>query len=254
MNSLPNDCVTASILIVDDMVDNLRLLSDLLTEQGYKVRGVSKGTMALKAAKSFSPDLILLDIMMPEMDGYEVCQHLKAAENTRDIPIIFISALNDAADQLKAFGVGGVDYITKPFRIEEILARVKNHLRLRELQKKLAEQNERLEKEIWDRQLLEDKLRSSEAAIRMFFEAMNDIVLLIDAEDFSIKVAPTNSTRFYPDDTDILGQTIEQFFGENAEIFQSQIRLALDTQQIVNFEYSLLTSQREVWFIASQGS
>lgn len=251
MNSLPNDCVTASILIVDDMVDNLRLLSDLLTEQGYKVRGVSKGTMALKAAKSFSPDLILLDIMMPEMDGYEVCQHLKAAESTRDIPIIFISALNEAADQLQAFAVGGVDYITKPFRIEEILARVKNHLRLRELQKKLAEQNERLEKEIWDRQLLEDKLRSSEAAIRVFFEAMNDIVLLIDAEDFSIKVAPTNSTRFYPDDTDILGQTIEQFFGENAETFQSQIRLALDTQQIVNFEYSLLTSQREVWFIAS---
>ena len=149
MNSLPNDRVTASILIVDDRVDNLRLLSDLLTEQGYKVRGVSKGTMALKAAKSFPPDLILLDIMMPEMDGYEVCQHLKAAENTRDIPIIFISALNDAADQLKAFSVGGVDYITKPFRIEEILARVNNHLRLRELQKNLAEQNERLEKEIW---------------------------------------------------------------------------------------------------------
>ena len=135
MNSLPNDRVEASILIVDDMVDNLRLLSDLLTEQGYKVRGVSKGKMAVKAAQSFPPDLILLDVMMPEMDGYEVCQRLKAVETTRDIPIIFISALNDGLDQLKAFTVGGVDYITKPFKIEEVLARVKNHLGLRELQK-----------------------------------------------------------------------------------------------------------------------
>ncbi|HLO52343.1 MAG TPA: response regulator [Kamptonema sp.] len=251
MNSSPTAPAKASILIVDDTVDNLRLLSNLLTDRGYKVRGVSKSKMALKAAQSSPPDLILLDIMMPEMDGYEVCQHLKAAENTRNVPIIFLSALNDALDKLKAFAVGGVDYIAKPFQMEEVLARVENHLRLRELQKQLAAQNALLEREICDRELLEEKLRSSEAAIRVFFEAMNDIVLLIDAEDFSIKVAPTNSTRFYPEDTDILGQTIEQFFGEKGEIFHAQIRLALETQQIVNFEYSLVTSDREVWFIAS---
>src|SRR6476659_1322219 len=103
----------ANILVVDDTPDNLRLLSAMLTQLGYEIRRVINGPTALKTAQAAPPDLILLDIMMPEVNGYEVCQHLKASEITRDIPVIFISALDEVFDKVKAFAVGGVDYITK---------------------------------------------------------------------------------------------------------------------------------------------
>jgi diguanylate cyclase (GGDEF)-like protein len=134
----------ANIIVVDDTRENLRLLSNILKEQGYQVRPVPLGSRALAAAKSRPPDLILLDIMMPEMDGYEVCSELKADRRTRDIPIIFISALNDTVDKVKAFSQGGVDFITKPFQTEEVLARVKTHLTIRNLQKELEARNQEL--------------------------------------------------------------------------------------------------------------
>jgi two-component system sensor histidine kinase/response regulator len=129
-----------NVLVVDDAPANLRLLSSMLIEQGYRVRSVISGPMALTASRAAPPDLILLDINMPEMNGYEVCQHLKADERTRDIPIIFISALDETQDKVKAFIVGGVDYITKPFQLEEVLARLETHLSLRNLQKNLQQQ------------------------------------------------------------------------------------------------------------------
>ncbi|WP_448561236.1 sensor histidine kinase [Trichothermofontia sp.] len=135
----------ASILIVDDTPDNLRLLSKLLSQRGYEVRKAINGPMALASAQADRPDLILLDIRMPEMDGYEVCQHLKASKITQDIPVIFLSALDDVLDKVKAFGVGGVDYITKPFQMEEVLARIHTQLRLRHLQQQLAEHNQQLQ-------------------------------------------------------------------------------------------------------------
>lgn len=136
-NSTPETSPVGNILIVDDTPANLRLLSKMLTEQGYNVRSVINGKMALTTTQAAPPDLILLDIRMPEMDGYEVCEQLKADEGTHDIPIIFISALDAAQDKVKAFTVGGVDYITKPFQLEEVLARVETHLALRNLQKSL---------------------------------------------------------------------------------------------------------------------
>ena len=136
--------MNANILVVDDTRDNLRLLSNILAEQGYAVRPVSRGSRAIVAAQSKPPDLILLDIMMPEMDGYTVCNALKEDERTCDIPIIFISALNETFDKVKAFGVGGVDYITKPFQPEEVLARVKTHVTIRQLQQELEERNREL--------------------------------------------------------------------------------------------------------------
>jgi two-component system sensor histidine kinase/response regulator len=130
------------ILIVDDSPDNLRVLSGILGKQGYKVRASVSGPMALKAVYAKPPDLILLDIKMPEMDGYELCQRLKAASvpAIRDIPIIFISALGETQDKVQALTIGGVDYITKPFQFEEVLARVQTHLSLRALQKSLQAQ------------------------------------------------------------------------------------------------------------------
>lgn len=138
----------ANILIVDDTTANLRLLSNMLTVQAYKVRAVVNGPMALTAVRTAPPDLILLDINMPGMSGYEVCAQLKADPQTRDIPVIFISALDEIRDKVKAFTVGGVDYITKPFQLEEVLARVQTHLALQELRRQLQEAHDRLKSEL----------------------------------------------------------------------------------------------------------
>jgi two-component system, sensor histidine kinase and response regulator len=127
----------SNILIVDDKPANLRLLSSMLTKEGHKVRSVINGEMALTAACADPPDLILLDISMPGMNGYEVCEALKADERTEDIPVLFVSALDVTQGKVKAFTAGGVDYITKPFQVEEVLARVRTHLALRNLQRDL---------------------------------------------------------------------------------------------------------------------
>lgn len=134
----------ASILIVDDNPVNLRLLADILSEEGYHLRVATNGERALVSAAVDAPDLILLDIRMPEMDGYDVCRRLKEDPRTKDTPIIFISALDDVQDKVAAFTAGGVDYITKPFQMEEVLARVRTHLSLRKLQKDLQDANRKM--------------------------------------------------------------------------------------------------------------
>jgi CheY-like chemotaxis protein/predicted kinase len=135
----PSQPHRGNILLVDDTPNNLRLLSAMLGEQGYEVRRVVNGQMALKTAQANPPDLILLDIKMPDMNGYEVCQRLKADMETQDIPVIFISALDEVFDKMKAFAVGGVDYISKPFSEEEVFARVENILTIRQLQQQIKQ-------------------------------------------------------------------------------------------------------------------
>jgi len=132
------------VLVVDDTIDNLRLLSDILDHRGYEVRAVTSGAQALLAAAADPPDLILLDITMPDMDGYEVCRRLRAQPASRDVPVIFLTALNETADKVKGFDIGGVDYVTKPFQVEEVLARVQTHVALRQAQVALAESNTHL--------------------------------------------------------------------------------------------------------------
>lgn len=139
MNMTPSSEVKGSILIVDDTPNNLRLLSSMLTKQGYEVRSAISGSVALMAVRTVPLDLILLDINMPKMNGYEVCQRLKAEERSRDIPVIFLSALGEPLDKVQAFQVGGIDYITKPFQVEEVLARIENHLMLRRMQVELQQ-------------------------------------------------------------------------------------------------------------------
>lgn len=158
-----------NILIVDDKPENLHVLSTLLTRQGYEVRGVVNGSMAIRTVQLAPPNLILLDIMMPEMDGYEVCEQLKSNPETEGIPIIFISALDEVFDKVQAFTKGGVDYITKPFQYEEVLARVKTHLNLysarmalsnlnSELELRVLQRTAQLEKEISERQKVQQQL------------------------------------------------------------------------------------------------
>ena len=142
---------TPQILIVDDMPANILLLEKMLLSRGYQTRAVLSGTLALQAARTNPPDLILLDINMPEMNGYELCRQLKADPLLQEIPVIFISALNETMDKVQAFRVGGVDYLTKPFQLEEVHARVETHLRIRSLQRRLADHNENLERLVAER-------------------------------------------------------------------------------------------------------
>ena len=134
-----------SILIVDDLVANLNLLKDILNGHGFKVRPATSGRLALEAARHTPPDLVLLDVNMPEMNGYEVCKAFKSDPNLAEIPILFISALGETRDKIRAFNEGGQDYITKPFQVEEVLARVRTHLELRRARQELAERNANLE-------------------------------------------------------------------------------------------------------------
>jgi signal transduction histidine kinase/DNA-binding response OmpR family regulator len=164
----------ADILIVDDVLDNLRVLSAMLDHHGYGVRKVLNGRLALAAADSAPPDLILLDIRMEGMDGYEVCQRLKASTRTDDIPIIFLSALSDVFDKVKAFEVGGVDYITKPFQVEEVLARVKNQLTIRTLQKQLQEHNTVLESRVEERTSQLQTMLDYEALLKGITDRVRD--------------------------------------------------------------------------------
>ncbi len=142
-----NETRTETILIVDDKAENLHLLTQMLSDQVFRVRFATSGERALATIHKEQPDLILLDIMMPDIDGYEVCRLLKADEQTRDIPVIFISALNETFDKVKAFSAGGVDYVTKPFQVEEVLARVRTHLSLTAMRKTLHRQNQQLQEQ-----------------------------------------------------------------------------------------------------------
>ena len=135
-----------SILVVDDTPTNIDLLTLVLNKRNYKVHAAESGAQALERVRTIAPDLILLDIMMPGMDGFETCRRLKINPAFATIPVIFITALDEMRDKLKGFQVGGVDFITKPFQAEEVLARVKAHLTIQKLYKDLAAKNEKLEK------------------------------------------------------------------------------------------------------------
>jgi serine/threonine protein kinase len=157
------------IFLVDDNLNNLDLLESILLESDYDVRMANSGRRALEAIRAAPPDLIMLDITMPEMDGYEVCRQLKAAASTRDIPVIFISALDDALDKVKAFKVGGVDYVTKPFQAPEVLARIENQLTIARLRKELEKQNQQLIKE-------REALIAAHKQTEMVFSALAEVL------------------------------------------------------------------------------
>ncbi|MCL4203197.1 MAG: response regulator [Pirellulaceae bacterium] len=167
------------ILVVDDTPANLQVLTGLLQERGYKVRPVPNGRLAVQAARSLPPDLILLDIKMPEMDGFEVCRQLKADPRLREIPVVFLSALSETSDKVLAFAAGGVDYVTKPFQIEEVEARVRTHLQIRHLQQELEEHNQRLEELVQQRTR---QLAESNARLAVLDKTKSDFLRLISHE------------------------------------------------------------------------
>lgn len=155
------------ILIVDDTPDNLRVLDAILKAQGYRVRKALNGQMALNACQIAAPDLILLDIIMPEIDGYELCRRLKDDDKTREIPVIFISAIDDTVDKVKAFEAGGVDYIVKPFQEAEVIARINHQLGLRSLQIQLKEQNALLQQALDDLKQAQTQMIQNEKMVAL---------------------------------------------------------------------------------------
>ncbi|MEL6927826.1 MAG: diguanylate cyclase [Cyanobacteria bacterium J06600_6] len=149
---------SGKILVVDDRPNNIELLTVILTLQGYRVERAEQGSVAISPAQAELPEIILLDISQPDTDSFEVCKNLKAEPKTRDIPIIFLSALNETDSKLRAFESGASDYITKPFQVEEVIARIDNQLQISRLKTELKAKNARLERELLKRQLVEKKL------------------------------------------------------------------------------------------------
>lgn len=204
------------ILVVDDTPANLSVLTQMLSRKDYEVRVAPNGKLALQSAQSKPPQLILLDINMPGLDGYQVCEQLKANPKTSAIPIIFISALDGADNKVKAFQIGGVDYITKPFETVEVLARIDNQLRLRSLQIQLQQQNQKLQQEIESRQAVEEHLRILKRAIA---ESVNGIIIIeARVENYPIIFVNTGFERItgYSSD-EILGQSFDFLLDSDRE-------------------------------------
>jgi two-component system sensor histidine kinase/response regulator len=168
-----------NIMAVDDNPANLRLLEGMLRQQGYQVRSFPRGRLALAAAAENPPELILLDINMPEMTGYEVCERLKSDEKLAQIPVVFLSALDETGDKVKAFRSGGVDYITKPFQLEEVQARVETHIELQRLQRTLQLQNDNLGELV---ELRTTELADANARLRVLDRTKSDFLNLISHE------------------------------------------------------------------------
>jgi phosphoserine phosphatase RsbU/P len=180
------------IMIIDDTVENLSLLNKLLSEQGYNVSLFPKAELALHALKLTPPDLILLDINMPGMNGFEFCEEIKKDEKFQDIPIIFLSAMQDIKDKLNAFQTGGVDYITKPFQFDEVLIRVKTHIKLR-LQQQQLEENYR------DLQILEERVEKRTVELEISNKALEDSLEKLQKDEeagrlVQFKLLPKNDT------------------------------------------------------------
>ena len=164
------------VMVIDDTAENLKVLYELLSEEGYKVSAFPDGEMGLRAMDENQPDLILLDIMMPGLNGYKVISRIREKETRREIPVIFISALNSSKDKTTALKMGGVDYITKPFYPEEVLVRVRTHLKLYALQKELKDYNNQLEK------MVEDKVREISEAQKAYTFALARLTEMRDGE------------------------------------------------------------------------
>ncbi|MDJ1168315.1 diguanylate cyclase [Roseofilum sp. BLCC_M154] len=181
MDRHQNHLAPIDILVVDDTSTNLSVLTQLLSKEGYKVRVARNGEFALRSVLSSPPSLILLDIMMPEMNGYQVCERLKLNPKTQEIPVIFLSACDEIIDKVTAFGVGGVDYITKPFESIEVLVRIENQLRLRSLQQQLQRQNQHLCAEIEKRKAIEGSLAQSRSLLSGILNSSLDAIVALEA-------------------------------------------------------------------------
>jgi CheY-like chemotaxis protein len=219
--------IKADILVIDDVPDNIRLLSKMLLEQGYNVRKAITGQIALAAIQSLPPDLILLDINMPKMDGYEVCRMIKANVQTRSIPVIFISALDEIIDKAQAFQVGAVDYITKPFQFEEVFLRIQNQLTIRNLQSQMQMQKLQLQQALSEHKTISSQSAQSDRivnslisedeliSVREFIQNLLKLIFLYQQE--------------YPIPTPLIQEAIKKM---NSSLLSSNLQKFVDSNKL----------------------
>lgn len=244
------------ILIIDDLPENIRLLSSLLSEQGYRVSSATDGKMALSLVQKECPDLILLDIMIPQMDGYQVCRYLKSVEQTKHIPIIFLSGLDSEFDKIEAFKVGGVDYITKPFFVEEVILRVQAQLsstqQIQKFQQILSEQ-------IAERKTAERELNKSRALLKGVLNSSLDGVAAFEAiRDHQGKITNFCWLIANPVAAMTVGGTIDSLKGKRLfvednpghlfdRLFESFVQV-VETCTVLEQEYYYDSPSLQTWF------
>jgi PAS domain S-box-containing protein len=238
---------TGKILAVDDEKNSLQVLTRLLEHERYIVAQKNSGKNILSVVKKFMPDLIILDISMPVMNGYEVCQLLKSDEIVKDIPVIFISGMSKPTDIVKGFAVGGVDYITKPFQKDEVYARVKMHIALRKTQQHVENQNKRLkEKE----KLLQNGIKNFEAV----FNASSDILFIVDLQGKIINANPQASITYGYTKEELLKMPAHQLVHpDNKQIFYEFFEKILD-KNFLRFESKDIKKDGTPFYVEVQGS
>lgn len=241
-----------TILVVDDHPVSLQALNLILVRNGYQVRGAVNGEMALESAASDPPDLILLDIMLPDTDGFAVCRKLKATPQTADIPVIFVSALGAVEDKVQAFAAGGVDYVTKPVQVEEVLVRVSTHLVLRTMQKQLEEKNLRLEQEITERQKAETEVVEQRNLLRAVIDTVPDYIFVKDtASRFMINNKAHLAVLGAHSQEEVVGKTDSDLFSPQlAQSYRADEQAVIESgQSLLNREesYSAHNSDEIRW-------
>ncbi|MFP4296812.1 MAG: diguanylate cyclase domain-containing protein [Spirulinaceae cyanobacterium] len=248
----------ADILVVDDRPNNLRLLSTMLLEQGYQVRKAVDAEMALTAIETAYPDLILLDILMPNINGYDLCRLLKHRQDTRDIPIIFLSALEEPLDKVTAFEVGGADYVSKPFQLEEVLARINYQLTIQRQRQELADKNQHLQQEIYERQQAQEILHQSRALLSSILNCSLDGVAAMEAvrniqgniRDFRCLVVNPVAVRVVGREReDLVGKVVLKKLLEpiDAGLFEVFVDL-VESGKAVKQEVCLYQDEEETWY------
>ena len=237
------------ILIVDDNPTNLEMLFDFLADAGFTVLVAEDGESAIARAEYAPPDLILLDILMPEMDGFETCRRLKANARTKDIPIIFMTALTETVDKVKGLSLGAVDYVTKPLQHEEVLARIQLHLQLRNLTKTLQDQNQRLEREISERQQAEQKIHEQAALLDIATDA-----IIVNNWDNQISFWNQGAEHLYGwQAAEAIGKNINQLLYQAQILPQLQnIRKSLAEHGCWQGELQQFTKQNQKIIVASR--
>ncbi|MDM8567501.1 hybrid sensor histidine kinase/response regulator, partial [Candidatus Halobeggiatoa sp. HSG11] len=228
------DTKSSIILIIDDNATNIEVLVGTLKTYGFETITARNGCMGIKRAKFSKPDLILLDIKMPEMDGYEVCEQLKSDEQTKNIPVIFISALNEAFSKVKAFGVGGVDYIIKPFQEEEVLARIRVHLILQSQKQQLYTQNKKLiELSKEKNEFLSIAAHDLKNPLNVVFGSLQLMEMTIEPENFSNKEKIMDYAQIMYSSVELMLELINRLLDVNS-IETGKLKLNLQNNDILS--------------------
>ncbi|HEX5394599.1 MAG TPA: response regulator [Rhodocyclaceae bacterium] len=241
---------SGSIVIVDDNPNNLEVLEGMLVQAGYKVRPALNGAVALRAIELNPPDLVLLDIRMPGMDGYETCRRIKAQEQLRDVPVIFVSALSDTEDKVEAFEVGGVDYVSKPFQRAEVLARVRSHIQLRRMQVNLERLVEERTSEL---RSAYEALSTREREFRTLAENQPDYIVRYDKDGRKVYFNTAMAQIFGPHAAAYIGLRYDESLSEDDRAmttgeYADAIRRALEQGQDSELEMKGISSTGEPRF------